>query len=70
MNFTELLITGYDGDEAVFAVTLAPHQANAVLTSTAGNGDTVVDSTQQHATDAFAEIQQLLERIMGAAVAV
>ena len=30
----------------------------------------VVDSTRQQATDAFVEVQQLLERIAGATVAV
>lgn len=57
MNLTELLITGYDGDKAVFAMTLMPDKANVVLTS----GETVVDSTQQRTTGAFTEIHELLD---------
>jgi hypothetical protein len=69
MQITELLITGYDGEDAVFAVTLAPNEANVVLTSTDDNGETVVDSAWRQATDAFAEVQGLLERVTRARVA-
>ncbi|HZM76487.1 MAG TPA: hypothetical protein VFC19_12210 [Candidatus Limnocylindrales bacterium] len=66
MHLTELLVTGYDGNEAVFAVTLAPDEANVVLTSTDDNGETVVDSARRQATDIFAEIQELLEQVVAA----
>jgi hypothetical protein len=61
MRLTELLVTGYDGDEAVFAVIIAPDQANVVLMRTDDNGETVVGSARQQATDVFAEVQKLLE---------
>lgn len=45
LNLTELLITGYDGDEAVLAISLGPENATVALTSADGNGDTVVDAS-------------------------
>ena len=65
MHLTELLVTGYDGSKTVFAVTLTPDEANVVLTNTTDNGETVVDSAWQQTTDAFAEVQELLERVVG-----
>jgi hypothetical protein len=59
MHVTELLVTGYDGDEA-----------NIVLTSTDNSGQTVVDSARRQTTDIFAEIQELLEQVVGAACVV
>lgn len=54
MNVTELLVTGYDGNEPVFVVNLAPNVATTVLTSTTDNGEATVDATAEQASDVFA----------------
>ena len=61
MNVTELLVTGFDGDKPVFAVTLAPDGATAVLTAADGKGGTAVDSITKQETDVFASVRELLE---------
>ncbi len=60
-TITELLITGYDGDDPIFAVTLAPDEATAVLTATDGHGDTAADSITRQTTGVFAAVRGLLE---------
>lgn len=66
MNITELLVTGYDGDEAVFAATLTPGEAKVVLTSTDDEGGTAVDSAWEQAYDDFTEVRYLMECIVSA----
>ncbi|GIH07111.1 hypothetical protein Rhe02_51780 [Rhizocola hellebori] len=61
MKVTELLITGFDGDEPVFAVTLVPDGATAVLTATDGEGGAAVDSIAKQETDVFSSVRELLE---------
>jgi hypothetical protein len=61
MNVTELLVTGFDGDDPVFAITLAAGDATAVLTATAEDGETAVDAVAQRGTDVFALVRELLE---------
>lgn len=45
MQVTEMLVTGYDGNEPIFAVNLVPGQANIVLTDE--TGETVKSAWQQ-----------------------
>lgn len=61
MNVTELLVTGYDGDEPLFVVKLAPDEATTVRTIADEDGEATVDSVAQQATDVFASVRQLLE---------
>jgi hypothetical protein len=63
MPITELLVTGYDGDRAVFAVVLAEDRATVVVTSKDDNGETVVDSAWSQASDALAGMRPFFERI-------
>lgn len=67
MHLTELLVTGYDGNDAVLAVNLKPNEAKVVLTSTNDNGETIVaDAATEQATDAFAQVRGLLDHLMKA----
>lgn len=63
---TEMLITGYDGDDSVFAVTITPGRATVVLTRTNEHGETVVDSNWKQATDAFTALRDVLDRLVSA----
>ena len=63
MHVTEMLLTGYDDNEPVFAVSLVPGEARIVLT---GETDETVKSAWQHATDAFSAVSGLIEDIVGA----
>ncbi len=63
MNVTELLVTGFDGDQPVYAIALAPHGATAVLTGSDGQGEVSVDSIAQHAADVFGLVRELLEAL-------
>lgn len=66
MPVTELLITGYNGDESVFAVNLASYAATVVLTHMDEKGETVVDSAWQQATDDFTALRDVLDRLVRA----
>ncbi|HZM82267.1 MAG TPA: hypothetical protein VFC19_41640 [Candidatus Limnocylindrales bacterium] len=61
MPITELLITGYDGEEPVVAVNLAPDTAAVALTGKGDKGDTVVDSAWEQSSNAFAAIHELID---------
>lgn len=61
MNITELLVTGYDGNEPLFVVKLAPGEATSVRTATDDSGETTVDSIARQTTDLFASVRELLE---------
>jgi hypothetical protein len=63
MHVTEMLITGFDGDEAIFAVNLAPADATMASTCTDENGETVIDDVRQQATEAFEAVWDILERL-------
>ena len=67
MNITELLVTGYDGDKAVFAATLRHNEAKVVLTTTNDDG-TLVDSAWEQAVESFAELRELMERVVATRV--
>lgn len=67
MNVTELLVTGYDGNEPLFVVKLAPDEATTVRTVTDAGGETTVDSIAKQATDVFASVRQLLEPLAAVA---
>ncbi len=64
MNITELLVTGYNGNEPVFVVTLAPNHATTVLTRADGDGDTSVESVGQQTTGVFGAVRELLEGLV------
>jgi len=61
MNVTEILITGYDGDSAVFATSLAPGRAKTVFTAEDADGQSAVDSVLDVATPAFGQLVQMLK---------
>ena len=63
MHITEMLITGFDGDEPVFAVNLAPTDATMASASVDENGETVLDDVRQQATEAFEAVWDILERL-------
>jgi hypothetical protein len=63
MRVTEMLITGFDGDEPVFAISLASGIATMSPTSTDENAETVLDEAWQEATDAFEAVWEILERL-------
>jgi hypothetical protein len=69
MNITELLITGYDGAAILFATTLTPEEAKVVKPGSSAEGETVVGEAWQEATDAFAAICDLMNRVVGAPTA-
>jgi hypothetical protein len=59
MNITELLITGFDGDRAMFAVNLSPDLARAIFTEPDDDGQVTVDVTAQYATGLFGPLAKL-----------
>ena len=63
MHVTEMLITGFDGDEPVFAVNLASAAATTDSTGAVDNGKTVVNEWSQLTTDAFEAIYKILDRL-------
>jgi hypothetical protein len=63
MNVTEILITGFDGEEPVFAVNLSSDVATVAPTSSDEDGNVVLDEVRQQATDAFEAIWKILERL-------
>lgn len=63
MQVTEMLITGFDGDEPVFAVNLSSTDATMASTSTDENGETVIDDVRQQETEAFEAIWNILEQL-------
>lgn len=64
MPVNDMLITGYYGDNSVFAVNVAPGRATVVLTHTDKQGDTVVDATWKQTTDAFVALRDVLDRLV------
>lgn len=63
MNVTELLVTGYDGDQPVFAVNLANDTASVVTTGTDAKGETSVESTYDRASQAFTGVRDLIKEL-------
>ncbi len=63
MKITELLITGYSGNDPVFAVTLAPGESAAVITAADHDGDAAVSAIAYQATDVFASVRDLLDAL-------
>lgn len=67
MNVTELLVTGYDGDEPLFAVALGPDAAMTVKTGIDGEGEAIVDSVARQSADVFVEMRDMLQDLVVAA---
>ncbi|GIH06656.1 hypothetical protein Rhe02_47230 [Rhizocola hellebori] len=61
MNITELLITGFDGERAVFAVNLSPDMARAIFTESDDDGQVTVDATAQYASGLFGPLAKLFD---------
>lgn len=66
MRITEVLVTGYDGEQAVIAVNLVSGAAKVVITSTDKNRETVVNLARQQAGDAFTAVRDVLDGLVGA----
>jgi hypothetical protein len=60
MNPTELLITAYDGDRALFTTSLTPEKASIILTSTDADGETIVGEAFDRTTQVFEPIVGML----------
>ena len=65
MNVTELLITGFDGDKAIFAASLAPNMTATIIASGEGDRETAVEICAERATPAFTSISRLVEDLAG-----
>jgi hypothetical protein len=63
MNVTELLVTGFDGDKAIFAASLTPGNAVTIMTSTDEGGRTTVETAGEQTTPAFDSIRRLVEEL-------
>ncbi|WP_117215353.1 hypothetical protein [Allorhizocola rhizosphaerae] len=63
MNITELLITGYDGEKAVFAVNLSSNAATMVVGTEGTRGEVIVDSVSCQPTPAFSEVWKVLQHL-------
>ncbi|GIH10692.1 hypothetical protein Rhe02_87590 [Rhizocola hellebori] len=61
MNVAELLITGFDGDKAIFAASLAPNMAATVVACVEGGRESTVEVCAEQATPAFTSIRRLVE---------
>lgn len=57
---TELLITAYGGDKALFTTCLAPGKASTILTTTGGEGEPTVSDVFERTTRIFEPIKQML----------
>lgn len=58
---TEILITGYDGEDTVFAIDLTPGRAKTILMTEHVGGVSTVDSVFEVASPAFDPLLQILE---------
>jgi hypothetical protein len=63
MNVTELLVTGFDGEKAVFAASLTPDRVATIVTSTDTAGKTTVEAAGEQTTPAFDSIRRLVEEL-------
>lgn len=66
VQVTEMLVTGYDGEESVFVVNLVSDAATVVFTRTDDGGEAVVDSASRQASDAFVGVRDLLNGLVRA----
>ena len=65
MNITEILITGYDGDTGVFAMTSTRERSRTILTTEDADGQSRVDSVLDLdlATTTFDDLLNLLTEL-------
>jgi hypothetical protein len=63
MNLTELLVTAYSGDEAVFTADLMSMSAATILIKTDSDGETAVEACAERATPVFASIAEMLKEL-------
>ncbi len=61
MNVTELLVTGFDGDKAIFAASLTPNMAAHIVASSDRDEDTALQVCAERAAPAFSSICRLIE---------
>lgn len=64
VKFTELLVTGYDGNNAVLAVNLMPGCASTVVLGVNDDGQESVEAASNHATPLFSSFVQALEGLL------
>lgn len=67
MNITELLVTGYNGDQVVFTSDLTPDLTTTVLTRTDADGETFVEKVESLETAAFNTLVPVLRELTAAA---
>jgi hypothetical protein len=65
MNLTELLITAYSGDDAVFTANPRPLGAATSPLKTDSDGDAAVQACSEHATPVFDSMARVLRELMG-----
>ncbi|HEX6683761.1 MAG TPA: hypothetical protein VF062_13240 [Candidatus Limnocylindrales bacterium] len=68
MNLTELLVTGYDGDKAVFATNLTAESAASILAATSLEDGSRVEAGVELAGPAFRTLAQALLALLAPAV--
>ena len=61
MKITEMLITGYDGTRPIFAVSVLPETANAVLLTHDDDGEETVAAASERNSKMFIPMKKLLE---------
>ena len=59
LNISEILITGYDGENAAFAMSLSPHRMRTIF-MTEGSDGPIMDSACEVATPAFDSVLRVL----------
>jgi hypothetical protein len=66
MNITELLITGYDDQHHLFALSLTAGEARIVKLSTGKANEVMVGEAWERPTDAFTTVRNLMSDIVSA----
>lgn len=61
MDITEILITGYDGDNEVFVASLTNDRARTIFTVADADGQSTVESVKEVNTEALATVMRLFE---------
>lgn len=62
MDITELLITGYRGDTAAFAVNLTADRATVVLLETDDRGEEIIKAASTHESALFSTLIGALDQ--------
>jgi len=60
MSITEILITGYDGENGIFATSVTPDRARIIRVTDAADGWSAVDSISEVASTAFDSLLEVL----------